>query len=258
MENIVGLIPAFLLIFIRILTYFLVIPVFSYRAVPVAARIGLAFFLAYTMVFTVEIGRISFEDDLYILLLVKEVLTGLALGLFGYIIFSAIQTAGGFMDFQMGFAIANVIDPQTGAQSPILGQFLYIFAILFLFSVNGHHLLIDGIYHSYQFIPLESLSLAFGENSTIMLITKAFAAMFVVSFQISIPIVGSIFLVDLALGLVARTVPQRNIFIVGLPVKILVSFILLFFVVGSMIFSVRDLFELLLYSLRDFMKILGQ
>lgn len=162
------------------------------------------------------------------------------------------------MDFQMGFAIANVIDPQTGAQSPILGQFLYIFAILFLFSVNGHHLLIDGIYHSYQFIPLESLSLAFGENSTIMLITKAFAAMFVVSFQISIPIVGSIFLVDLALGLVARTVPQINIFIVGLPVKILVSFILLFFVVGSMIFSVRDLFELLLYSLRDFMKILGQ
>lgn len=258
MENIVGLIPAFLLIFIRILTYFLVIPVFSYRAVPVATRIGLAFFLAYTMVFTVEIGRISFEDDLYILLLVKEVLTGLALGLFGYIIFSAIQTAGGFMDFQMGFAIANVIDPQTGAQSPILGQFLYIFAILFLFSVNGHHLLIDGIYHSYQFIPLESLSLAFGENSTIMLITKAFAAMFVVSFQISIPIVGSIFLVDLALGLVARTVPQINIFIVGLPVKILVSFILLFFVVGSMIFSVRDLFELLLYSLRDFMKILGQ
>lgn len=82
--------------------------------------------------------------------------------------------------------------------------------------------------------------------------------MFIIAFQIAIPVVGSIFLVDIALGIVARTVPQMNIFVVGLPVKILVGFLLLTIVIGTMIYSVSKLFEILLYAMRDLMAILGQ
>src|SRR5699024_5728678 len=74
---------------------------------------------------------------------------GLLIGLIAYIILSAVQIAGGFIDFQMGFAVANVIDPQTGAQSPLIGQYFYMIALLFLFSVNDYYLLIDVIYNSY-------------------------------------------------------------------------------------------------------------
>ena len=77
----------------------------------------------------------------------------------------AIQIAGGLIDFQIGFAIANVIDPQTGAQSPILGQYLYVFALLFLLSTNGHHLLIDGIYNSYLIIPLDKVAFPVGSQA---------------------------------------------------------------------------------------------
>lgn len=256
MEVLLTSIPVFLLVFIRVLSFFLVIPIFSYRTIPARVKIGLALYLAYVIVFTIDTDPIEF-DMVYILLVIKEAIAGIALGLIGYIILSAVQIAGGFIDFQMGFAIANVIDPQTGAQSPILGQYLYIFAFLFLLSVNGHHLLIDGIYQSYQFIPIDQPFLHFGDENTVKLIGKAFSAMFIIGFQMSVPVVASLFLIDVALGIVARTVPQMNIFVVGFPVKILAGIIILFIVMGTMIFSVKSLFELLLYSLRDLMSLLG-
>src|SRR5690625_6522019 len=122
-------------------------------------------------------------DHHYILLLLKEVTVGLAIGLIAYIILSAVQIAGGFIDFQMGFAIANVVDPQTGAQSPIIGQFFYTFALLFLLSVNGHYLLIDGIFHSYQFITLEGFIEINGSFSEFIIVT--FNKMFMIAFQMA-------------------------------------------------------------------------
>src|SRR5699024_7141617 len=130
----------------------------------------------------------------------------------------AVQIAGGFIDFQMGFAIANVIDPQTGAQSPLIGQYFYIIALLFLLSINGHHLIIDGIYNSYGFIAIDAF-VPLGDESMIMYVIDTFNTMFLIAFQISIPIVGCLFLVDVALGIIARTVPQLNVFVVGLPLK---------------------------------------
>ena len=97
------------------------------------------------MYYTID-SPILVIDGTYMLLILKEVIIGLVIGLVAYMIMSAIQIAGGFIDFQMGFAIANVIDPQTGAQSPLTGQYLYTISLLFLLVTNGHHLLLDGIY----------------------------------------------------------------------------------------------------------------
>ncbi|AXM87872.1 MULTISPECIES: flagellar biosynthetic protein FliR [Anoxybacillus] len=248
-------VPTFLLIFARVASFFATMPLFSYRNVPNVHKIGFAFFISWIMFFSLDPKPIDI-DGTYMILLIKEVLVGLLIGLVAFIVMSAIQIAGGFIDFQMGFAIANVIDPQTGAQSPLMGQYLYTIVLFFLLSVNGHHLLLDGIFYSYQFIPLERL-ISFGNGQIAEQVVRLFQAMFVIALQMAIPIVGCLFLVDVALGIVARTVPQMNIFVIGLPVKIIVSFVLFVIVFSSMFVVTKQLFEFTFTSMRGMMKLLG-
>ncbi|USK71656.1 flagellar biosynthetic protein FliR [Peribacillus asahii] len=256
MAEILPYFPAFLLIFVRVTTFFVVLPIFSHRSLPMMHRIGFGFFLAWIMYYTIEAPVLEIDLTYYFLIL-KEVLVGLFIGFVAYMMMSAIQIAGGFIDFQMGFAMANVIDPQTGAQSPLMGQYLYTIALLFLLSTNGHHLLLDGIFYSYQFIPIDQVYVPFGNESIIEYLAKAFSQSFVIALQMSIPVVGSVFLVDVALGILARTVPQLNVFVVGIPVKIVAGFIVLFVVIGAMMHVVTNLFELILVAMRNLMELIG-
>lgn len=247
--------PVFLLLFVRVLAFFVMMPLFAYRTVPTPFKIGFSFFLAWIMFYTVDTSGVSM-DAFYIFLLIKEILVGLLIGLIAYIIFSAVQVAGGFIDFQMGFAIANVMDPQTGAQSPLIGQYLNIITLLFLLSVDGHHLLIDGIVNSYQFIPLDTF-IPFENKSVVDFVIYSFNNMFLIAFQIAVPIVGCLFLVDVALGIIARAVPQMNVFVVGLPLKILVSFLALFAFLGLYISLSKQLFQTMFQVMRGLMQLFG-
>ncbi|MBU6081050.1 MULTISPECIES: flagellar biosynthetic protein FliR [Allobacillus] len=247
--------PGLLLIVARLAGFFMMTPFFSYRNIPMPVRIGLVMFLAWIMYFTIEIP-VFFLNGQFFLLLVKEVTVGLMIGLLAYIILSAIQIAGGFIDFQMGFAIANIVDPQTGAQSPIIGQYLYIFALLFLVATNAHHLLIDGIFYSYEFIGFYDM-IPIGDQSFPIFILDSFAHMFMLAFQMSIPVVGSLFLVDIALGMIARTVPQVNVFVVGLPLKIFVAFVMILIFLGFYVMLLRGLFETMFQMMRQLMQLMG-
>ncbi|MBB6443858.1 flagellar biosynthetic protein FliR [Bacillus benzoevorans] len=248
--------PAFLLVFARVTSFFLMLPLFSYRTIPAQFKVGLGFFLSILMYFSMDVPVLQIDSNYYLLIL-KEVLTGILIGLVAFMILSAIQVAGGFIDFQMGFAIANVIDPQTGAQSPLMGQYFYIISLFFLLMVNGHHLILDGIYNSYQFIPLEQGWLPLGNAKIAEYVIRSFSTMFMIALQMSLPVVGSLFLVDVALGILARTFPQLNIFVVGIPVKIGVSFIILLVVMGTMMLAVSKLFETMLTTMRGLMSLFG-
>jgi len=248
-------IPGYFLIVARLAGFFMLVPFFSYRTIPMMYRVGFVFILASIMYFTIDIPILLFNGQ-YILLLVKEITIGLFIGLLAYIILSAVQIAGGFIDFQMGFAIANVVDPQTGAQSPIIGQYFYIFALLLLVVTDAHHLLIDGIFYSYQFIGLTDL-ISIGSESFPSFIIKTFSSMFIIAFQMAIPIVGMLFLVDIALGMIARTVPQVNVFVVGLPLKILVSFTVILFFFSIFYMLTKNLFNYMFTALRQLMELLG-
>ena len=247
--------PIFLLILVRVLGFFVTMPLFSYRTIPLPFRIGISVFLAFIILYTVDSSAIVI-DEMYFFLLIKEVLVGVLVGLIGYIIISAIQVAGGFIDFQMGFAIANVMDPQTGAQSPLTGQYLYIIALLFLLSGDGHHLLIDGIVNSYTFIPIDAF-IPFHDGDIAEFVIKTFNNMFLIAFQISIPIVGCLFLVDVALGIISRAVPQLNVFVVGLPLKILVSFIAILVFLSLYIILAKNLFSAMFSGMQGIMKLFG-
>lgn len=247
--------PIFLLIFMRMVAFFVTLPLFSYRAIPTPFKIGFAFFLALIFYHTLDLSNVDLEGT-YFFLLIKEIIVGLLIGLVAYIIVSAVQIAGGFVDFQMGFAIANVIDPQTGAQSPITGQYFYIIALLFLLSVDGHHLLIEGIFHSYRLIPIDGM-ISFQQEGIARFIIAVFNQMFLIAFQMAIPIVGCLFLVDVALGMTARTVPQVNVFVVGLPLKIFVSFTVILFFLSFYMILVRSLFANMFDVMRGLMQLFG-
>lgn len=249
------ILPVFLLVFIRVLAFFVTMPFFSYRTIPIPFKIGLSFFLALIMVYTVDTTIVT-VDDMYFLLLIKEAIVGLLVGLVAYMIVSAVQVAGGFIDFQMGFAIANVIDPQTGAQSPMTGQFFYIIALLFLLSVDGHHLIIDGIVNSYQFVALD-VFIPFENRSIVDFVILTFNHMFLIAFQMAIPIVGCLFLVDVALGMMARTVPQLNVFVVGLPLKIFVSFAAILVFLSLYVSLAKLLFSTMFEVMRGLMQLFG-
>ena len=106
------------------------------------------------------------QDLSYVILIVQEVLVGLLLGFTAYLIMTVVQTAGAFIDIQIGFSMANVIDPFTGTSSPLIGNFKYYLALLVFLSMNGHHYLFDAIMYSYDWIPITGMCL--GRFMTVM------------------------------------------------------------------------------------------
>lgn len=256
MDLLVPKLTIFLLILVRLSAFFVTVPFFSYRTIPAKVRITLALVLSWMMYYTINVQPFNINGE-YIMLILKEAVVGLTLGLIAYMIMAAVQIAGGFIDFQMGFAIANVIDPQTGAQSPLLGQFFNMLALLVLLGTDAHHLILDGIYYSYKYIPMDHAWPAFGTSDVPLFIMKTFGSLFGIAFQMSAPIVAALFLVDIALGITARTVPQLNIFVVGFPVKIAVGFIILIITLGVMIVVMQKLINFMIISMRDFMVLIG-
>src|SRR5690554_70695 len=153
MQLIAQLLPSFLLIFCRITAFFAVAPIFSFRNMPNTFKLGLAVFIS--LLVTSAMGPQSALDmnGDYILLIVREILIGLMLGFTAYLLFTVVQVAGSFIDIQMGFGIVNVIDPMTGAQSPVMGNFKFFIATLLFLAVNGHHYLLLSIMKSYEWVP---------------------------------------------------------------------------------------------------------
>src|SRR5690554_1963593 len=153
MEAITQLLPSFLLIFCRITAFFAVAPIFSFRSMPNSFKVGLAVFISFLITATIGPQDTLLMNGEYILLIVREILIGLMLGFTAYLMFTIVQVAGSFIDIQMGFGIVNVIDPMTGAQSPVMGNFKFFIATLLFLAVNGHHYLLLSIMKSYEWVP---------------------------------------------------------------------------------------------------------
>lgn len=260
MQALIPYLPNFLLIFCRITSFFVVVPIFSTRGVPPTFKIGLSLFL--TFLIFMSSGLLKEQavalDGAYMILIMKEIVIGLFLGFIAYMFFNAVQIAGSFIDIQMGLGIANVIDPMSGIQSPIMGNFKFFIAILLFLAMNGHHYLIEAIVRSYEWVPLSNdvfARIAAGSPSEFLI--RAFAGMFGLALQMAAPLVVCLFLTDVGLGILSKTAPQFNIFVVGVPIKIIVGFLLLIVVIPGMLYLFQDLFRSLFESMEQMSKLLG-
>lgn len=244
MQVILQFLPNFMLVFCRITAFFVIVPIFSSRGVPVQFKVGIAFFVSILIFLSLgEQEAIEIDGD-YVLSIIKETLMGLLIGFVAYLFFTVVQIAGSFIDMQLGFGIANVIDPMTGAQSPIFGNFKFILAMLLFLSINGHHYLLLAIMKSYEWAPLHhDLFLHIQSGNLTDFLIRTFSSVFYLAFQMSAPLVVSLFLVDVSLGILARTVPQLNIFVVGIPIKIIIGLLFLSIIIPSLLFLFQDLFK---------------
>lgn len=256
MQQLLNNLPIFLLVLVRLTSFFVTTPLFSYRTIPTQFKIGISVFISLIITMTMKTHAIDINGE-FVLLVLKEAIVGLSIGFVAGLLFYAIQVAGAFIDLQMGLAIANVIDPQSGTSSPLTGQFYYVMALLFLLTVNGHYLLLNGIFYSYQLVPVDQLAIHIGKGVLVEYVVKLFVEMFMIALQMAIPIVGSLFLVDVGLGVIARTVPQVNVFVVGLPLKIIVSFLIMLLVIPIYIMVIQQIVNGLDQTMKTFMNLLG-
>ncbi|EFL50461.1 flagellar biosynthetic protein FliR [Solidesulfovibrio fructosivorans JJ]] len=165
------------------------------------------------------------------LMLLGEVVMGLLLNILVLFLFAAVQCAGAIMGFSMGFSLMNSMDPLTGASESGLGHLMSQVTTMLFLSLNGHLVLLGGLAQSFKLVPPGGLliSPALGEHLIVFS-----GQMFVMALKIAAPIMASIFLVDLALALVARAAPQMNVLFIGFPLKIGVGFLFMTLVFGAL------------------------
>lgn len=228
----------FFVVFLRVTSFYIVAPVFGGAGVPPMIKIGLGLLTSIILIFTIEPGLFPVVSTLpeILLLIVVEILVGTLLGYAVSLLFAGLQFAGMLMGYQMGFAVANVLDPTSRERVSIIGQFIFVFGILYFLQLDGHHMLIRALVRSYDMAPPMGVGLTGG---TVIIIIGMFTQMFVIGLQIALPIIGTLFLIDVGLGIVAKTVPQMNVFIVGLPLKTLVGLTILTITFGLISFFMR-------------------
>lgn len=216
-------------------------PVFQSRFIPPQVKMVFAFMLALVIApfIRTEPELEHFTFIMAVFSLVQEILVGLIMGFMVNLTFYAIQFSGYLMDVPMGFGVINILDPSTGTEMPLLGQFNYILAIIIFLAIDGHHTLIKSLIQSYSVVKPAALFL---HKETVGLFVQAFAQMFFLGLKISLPILGTIFLTDVALGIVAKLVPQINVFMIGFPVKIVLGLFILTLFIPLYIILLESLF----------------
>jgi flagellar biosynthetic protein FliR len=150
----------------------------------------------------------------------KEILIGAAFGLVAQMLFAAVQVAGGLIDINAGFAIASVIDPSSNLNITVLGRYYNLLATAAFLGIGGHQWLVAGIVKSFDLAPVTAMP-----NSAAIVngVLARADDIFLVALMIGAPVIVTLFVSDIALGILARAVPQMNVFIVGLPLKIVLA-----------------------------------
>lgn len=246
-----------LLVFVRITSFMISAPVFSGRQIPATYKIGLSAVLSIICVSMVkEPVRDPALWTLFLLIL-KEFIVGIVLGMVANILFNAVQLAGSLMDIQIGFSMASLFDPTFGTNTQLTGRLQNILAMLVLFTTNAHHLLIQGILSSFDWVSVQASVPAWMDGRISTFLLQCIEQMFMIGFMMAAPIIGTLLVVDIAIGIIARTVPQMNIFVVAPPIKILIYFALYIFVLPGFFYLLNILFETMFDSMASILKIMG-
>ncbi len=219
-----------LLFMLRTLGFVFIVPLFSARSVPSQFKLALVLFLTALsfIAFSPTTSLPSIEPADFIPAAVSELVIGLMLGFMVGMIFVTFLFAGQFIGYQMGFAMVNVLDPHTQSQVSLIGEFLFALAVLTVLNLNIHHGFLWVWHESYNLAPVGAWALA---NFDVMPLAAMLDDFMLLSLKIAMPLITLLLLTDLALGIIARVMPQMNVFIVGMPLKIAIGLIFLSLVV---------------------------
>lgn len=209
----------FLLVFIRTGSLFVSVPIFSNRNIPVIAKVCLAFFITTIIVNVINVqAPVSSQDVVgFGIVLIKEFFVGWLIGMGAYLVFTILTLAGQMIDYQIGFSMVNVFDPLSQVQLTISGTFYYYLVLLLTLLTGIYHYFIRAIVKSFELIPIgEVVFTTQLYDGVIGFINE----IFLVALQIAAPFFFVMLLTDVVLGILARTAPQMNLFVIGFPIKI--------------------------------------
>lgn len=234
----------FLVVAARVSGFVSAIPVFSSAQTPVRVKVGLAFAASLTLfpVMSPNLPPVSFAPGPFVLFVVAELLLGVLLGLVARLIFTAIEFGATVIGFQMGFAAANVFDPQNERQVALISQFQNVFSILIFLAINGHHLFLQTAVLSYELLPPGQLNLG---GEAVPYLMKLASHMFALGVQFSAPVLAVLLLSGLILGILARVFPQLNVFLLSFPINIGTAFIVIALTLNIMSTLLRREFDAL-------------
>jgi flagellar biosynthesis protein FliR len=209
----------FLLIVARVSFVLFMMPIFGSRNIPALPKVGLTLTLGLLLLPVVGTGASSFPSDPYHfgVFILSECVIGFLLGLSVKILFSGVQMAGELAGFQMGLSMAQVIDPQSGMDTTLISQFHYILALLIFLSLDGHHWFFRALVQSFQSVAPGAVYLKDGVYRHLLSLS---GEMFVTAIKIAAPVMVVLILTQVALGIVAKTVPQVNVLITSFPLTI--------------------------------------
>lgn len=211
--------------FVRILALLSSAPVLGHGSVPVRAKVGLAMLLTLLVAPNLPAANaVPLASAQGLALLLQQLAVGLALGFSVSLVFSAIQMAGDLIGLQMGLSFASFVDPQSADQSPLIGSFLNLLAMLIFLTLDGHLLMIGALVDSFASVPV-GVELR-GAVDWQRLLTWG-TEVFTLGLHLALPALAAVFLSNLALGVLTRAAPQLNLFAVGFPVTLLLGLLIL-------------------------------
>lgn len=233
---------AFVLVLMRAAGIFLTAPVFSSRNIPVVVKASWILLVTFLVFPVVDFKALTLPSSGIPLALavVRELLIGFSIGLGATLIFTGIQLAGQIIDIQMGLGMVNIIDPMTNVQVSAMGQYYFMVATLVFLAVNGHHELLRGVVGSFDLLPLGQAHFSTALGTEMM---RLFSQVFFIAFRVGAPVIGALFITNMALGVVARTVPQMNVFIVGMPLNLAVGLLVTAVSMSFFAFILQGLFR---------------
>ncbi|HLZ05674.1 MAG TPA: flagellar biosynthetic protein FliR [Bradyrhizobium sp.] len=236
-----ALAAAFILMFARIGAMVMLLPGLGESSIPVRIKLAIALLLTLIML---PLHRAAYHVDMtsitaLLVLMVHEIVIGIVLGATARVTLSALQVAGSIIAQQMGLGFVTSVDPTQGQQGLLIGNFLTMLGITMLFATDSHYLVIAALDYSYKvFSPGETMA----SGDVAALATRAFAAAFKIGLQLSAPFLVFGLVFNIGLGVLARLMPQMQVYFVGVPLSIFAGFLILALVLTAMMGTFMDYF----------------
>lgn len=224
MSQVIPIVPliGFILAVIRVSAWMLLCPPFNTRAIPRRVKIGIAAALALPIAPQLSPAHATLEPLPFLTEAAVQMASGLILGFFSLLLFSAFQAAGAYIDTLGGFSMSMSMDPYSNNQTSLIGRFYNLVAITLLLVMNGHLLIIKGFMTSFQAVPLGGAAFARYKE----LVIKDLGYFAVASIEIVGPLIVAYFLTEVCIGLLNKAAPQLNVLMFGFPLKIFISIIM--------------------------------
>ncbi len=208
----------------RILAMIASSPIFGNKQVPARVKIGLSVLLAIIIAPTLgEMPLVSLGSPQGLLIIIQQIIIGVAMGFTMRLIFTAVEMAGELAGLQMGLGFASFYDPMNASYSPIIAQWMGVIATLAFLALNGHLYMISTLAESFQTLPVGGMLSYKGLYGVV----SWGGSIFAYALQISLPILAALLITNVALGILTRAAPQLNLFAVGFPITLAIGFFVL-------------------------------